>query len=278
MDNSLGEYLLLALCFGASFLLSGMEAGVFALNRLRIRRLARTASPPPRFFNRFLEKPGAVSVDDSGGQHAGQFHHPGAGCWPNCTNGFWAPLTRRNGSCPCSPCWSFSSTPSLTCSPKCCSGRIPTRLCLIGGAGFPHHQFPPRPAGVAGRECVASDSALERRGGVQGPVVRQPGGNARRHASIRPGADRRRAHHGQPHPRSAELHGGPDCQSAGARGGGGGGHAAAHGDRALPAKRFFAPARLGAARTASAAWPACWTSDRCCIARRWSWTSRPRPT
>jgi putative hemolysin len=57
MDNSILNYLLLALCFGASFLLSGMEAGVFALNRLRIRRLARSAQPSAQILNRFLEKP-----------------------------------------------------------------------------------------------------------------------------------------------------------------------------------------------------------------------------
>jgi len=57
MNNSLFYYLLLALCFSASFLLSGMEAGVFALNRLRIRRLARNEHPSARILNRFLEKP-----------------------------------------------------------------------------------------------------------------------------------------------------------------------------------------------------------------------------
>ncbi len=57
MDNSVLNYILLALCFGASFLLSGMEAGVFALNRLRIRRLARNNQPSAKILNRFLEKP-----------------------------------------------------------------------------------------------------------------------------------------------------------------------------------------------------------------------------
>jgi len=51
------NYLLLILCFGASFLLSGMEAGVFALNRLRVRRLARKGQPSAQILNRFLEKP-----------------------------------------------------------------------------------------------------------------------------------------------------------------------------------------------------------------------------
>jgi CBS domain containing-hemolysin-like protein len=40
-----------------SFLLSGMEAGVFALNRLRIRRLARAGDPSARLLHNLLEKP-----------------------------------------------------------------------------------------------------------------------------------------------------------------------------------------------------------------------------
>ena len=47
----------LVLCLGASFLLSGMEAGVFALNRLRVRRLARAGQKSARLLNGFLEKP-----------------------------------------------------------------------------------------------------------------------------------------------------------------------------------------------------------------------------
>ncbi|HEX9048480.1 MAG TPA: CNNM domain-containing protein [Verrucomicrobiae bacterium] len=57
MELSFLNYILLGLCFGASFLLSGMEAGVFALNRLRIRRLARSGKRSAEILNRFLEKP-----------------------------------------------------------------------------------------------------------------------------------------------------------------------------------------------------------------------------
>ena len=57
MDKNVLDYVLLALCFGASFLLSGMEAGVFALNRLRLRRLARGGKPSAQTLNQFLEKP-----------------------------------------------------------------------------------------------------------------------------------------------------------------------------------------------------------------------------
>ena len=57
MDTPYLNLLLLALCFGVSFLLSGMEAGVFALNRLRLRRLARGGRPSAQILTRFLEKP-----------------------------------------------------------------------------------------------------------------------------------------------------------------------------------------------------------------------------
>jgi putative hemolysin len=40
-----------------SFLLSGMEAGVFALNRLRVRRLARAGRRSAKYLGHFLENP-----------------------------------------------------------------------------------------------------------------------------------------------------------------------------------------------------------------------------
>lgn len=60
MDNNLIAaitWVILALCLVFSFLLSGMEAGVFALNRLRLRRLARSGRPSAKLLNRFLENP-----------------------------------------------------------------------------------------------------------------------------------------------------------------------------------------------------------------------------
>ena len=47
----------LGLCLLLSFLLSGMEAGVFALNRLRVRRLARTGNVQAQILHGFLDKP-----------------------------------------------------------------------------------------------------------------------------------------------------------------------------------------------------------------------------
>ncbi len=55
MNTNLLNWLVLAACLGPSFLLSGMEAGVFALNRLRVRRLARGGSPSAKLLHGFLE-------------------------------------------------------------------------------------------------------------------------------------------------------------------------------------------------------------------------------
>jgi putative hemolysin len=57
MTGSLAIYFSLALCLMLSFLLSGMEAGVFALNRLRVRRLARMGNAQAKLLHGFLEKP-----------------------------------------------------------------------------------------------------------------------------------------------------------------------------------------------------------------------------
>jgi putative hemolysin len=56
ISNTL-DTIILVLCLFVSFLLSGMEAGVFALNRLRVRRLARAGRPSAKFLNQSLENP-----------------------------------------------------------------------------------------------------------------------------------------------------------------------------------------------------------------------------
>jgi len=57
MNADILNWLILAVCLGASFLLSGMEAGVFALNRLRVRSLARTGKPSAKLLLSLLENP-----------------------------------------------------------------------------------------------------------------------------------------------------------------------------------------------------------------------------
>ena len=50
-------FLLLLVCLTLSFILSGMEAGVFAISRLRIRQQARAGRPSARALLAFLEHP-----------------------------------------------------------------------------------------------------------------------------------------------------------------------------------------------------------------------------
>jgi putative hemolysin len=57
MDTNIFNWVGLGLCLLLSFLLSGMEAGVFALNRLRVRRLARAGKPSAKLLQSFLENP-----------------------------------------------------------------------------------------------------------------------------------------------------------------------------------------------------------------------------
>lgn len=57
MNTGVLTWILLALLLGVSFLLSGMEAGVFALSRLHVRRLARAGKPYAKLLHGFLERP-----------------------------------------------------------------------------------------------------------------------------------------------------------------------------------------------------------------------------
>jgi len=57
IDSDFIYWFVLALSLVLSFLLSGMEAGVFALSRLHVRRLARAGKPSAKLLNRFLENP-----------------------------------------------------------------------------------------------------------------------------------------------------------------------------------------------------------------------------
>src|SRR5215467_9925550 len=50
-------WLLVAICLIVSFVLSGMEAGVFALSRLRIRQQMRAGRASAKLLHDFLENP-----------------------------------------------------------------------------------------------------------------------------------------------------------------------------------------------------------------------------
>src|SRR3954451_20563414 len=55
MTSALYMFIVLGLAF--SFFFSGMEAGVFALSRVRIRRLVRAGSVNAKRLNRYLDEP-----------------------------------------------------------------------------------------------------------------------------------------------------------------------------------------------------------------------------
>ena len=57
MITQLPTILIVAVCLLVSFFLSGMEAGVFALSRLRIRQQMRSGRPSAQVLHRFLENP-----------------------------------------------------------------------------------------------------------------------------------------------------------------------------------------------------------------------------
>ena len=67
------NWVALFLCLLLAFLLSGMEAGVFALSRLRVRRLARAGKPSAKMLRRLPRKAGEFSVDNPRRQHAREF-------------------------------------------------------------------------------------------------------------------------------------------------------------------------------------------------------------
>ena len=57
METDVLGWVALTVCLALSFLLSGMEAGVFALNRLRVRQMARAGRPSAKLLHGFLENP-----------------------------------------------------------------------------------------------------------------------------------------------------------------------------------------------------------------------------
>jgi CBS domain containing-hemolysin-like protein len=57
LDTQLIKWLVYGVCLALSFLLSGMEAGVFAVSRLRIRRQMRAGQRSARLLHDFLENP-----------------------------------------------------------------------------------------------------------------------------------------------------------------------------------------------------------------------------
>ena len=57
MNQGASVLLVIAISMALSFFLSGMESGVFALSRLRVRQLMRAGKPRAKVLHRYLEQP-----------------------------------------------------------------------------------------------------------------------------------------------------------------------------------------------------------------------------
>src|SRR3982751_1713676 len=57
MNSHLIIWLIFSACLALSFILSGMEAGVFALSRLRIRQQMRAGRRSAQVLHQYLENP-----------------------------------------------------------------------------------------------------------------------------------------------------------------------------------------------------------------------------
>ena len=100
-----------------------MEAGVFALSRLRIRQQMRAGKPSAKVLHDYLETPGELPLDHPGRQHGGELPHPGLAGGETARGAGRPPGVVRGGvfgrRCSC-------STRSSICCRRCCSGCIRT--------------------------------------------------------------------------------------------------------------------------------------------------------
>ena len=74
-DSKILVILTVLACVALSFLFSGMETGVLALNRFRVRQRMRTGDRRAAVLHRFMENPEEFSLDNPGRQHGGEFRH-----------------------------------------------------------------------------------------------------------------------------------------------------------------------------------------------------------
>jgi hypothetical protein len=133
---------------GASFLLSGMEAGVFALNRLRVRRLARAGKPSAQMLNGFWKSRSGFCGRFSSATRSPIFHprldSRQAARMVFGPHGLDLDVVAvRRSSC-------FCFTRFSICCPKCFSARIRIRCACRRRRSSGSCIFV-EPAGVAGR-------------------------------------------------------------------------------------------------------------------------------
>ncbi len=177
--------LVVGFCLVLSFLFSGMEAGVLALSRLRIRQLMRAGNRSARVLHGYLESPENFLWTILVGNTLANFVavglvavllHQWLQRWPALlVVSFLAVMFLFYAFC--------------ELLPKMLFRMFPNRLCLALAGPFRFIHLALVAAGVADDEAFARVAALDRRKNVYRTLVRQPGGNAPVHAGIRAGAD-----------------------------------------------------------------------------------------
>ncbi len=189
MDANLYNWLVwvvLGACLLLSFLLSGMEAGVFALNRLRVRRLARTGKPSAKLLQGFLENPERFLWTILVGNTLANFLILG---WTLAKLHEWLPGQRA---------WVvgiFAAVVFLFYTffdllPKMLFRAHPNSWCLSAASLFRFVHFGSESAGVNRRGRFQDHFEMDGRQGVHRAAVRQPRGNARGDAGIVAGVHR----------------------------------------------------------------------------------------
>ena len=169
MTGSLATFIILTLCLLLSFLLSGMEAGAFALNRLRVRRLARGGNSQAQLLNDFLEKPERFLWTILVGNTLVNLFILG-----------WV-ITKLHGRLIEHPVWItilfviivFFFYAFFDLLPKMLFRAYSNRLCLAPRA------FDAEPGSVCGGRHFKIRVALERLADIHRTAFRQPRGNAR---------------------------------------------------------------------------------------------------
>jgi hypothetical protein len=193
MDAHLLNWLLIPACLALSFLLSGMEAGVFALSRLRVRQQMRAGRASAKVLHDFLERPESFLWTILVGNTVVNFV---------CFGWTVAVLHGRFG-------WSFLSASVFVVAvflfyalfdllPKMLFRTYPNRLCLLSAQPFRVVHLVLRPL-VALVEGV-SGTLLRWTGGKVffRSLVWQPRGTAPDDAGIGAGIFLRRTRHDQP--------------------------------------------------------------------------------
>ena len=274
MNTNLLNWLVFAACLGPSFLLSGMEAGVFALNRLRVRRLARAGRPSAKLLHGFLENPENFLWTILVGNTLANFLILG---WMVVKLHEWF-LGQRAWIIIVFAVVVFLFYALFDLLPKMLFRAYPNQLCLSAANLFRPVHFVLSPLVSMVERRVQDDAALDGRAGVHRPAVRQSRGNARGHAGIRAGVHDRRARDDQSRARSAKFHRPADRHAAGASGD--------HSKRKRPSAgrwRWRAngncrACRSGKRATGARASPDCSCSVRCCSAMIWICKNPPPRT